>query len=84
MSAAGSVFISHVGTVYPSGFLPLAAGNVRFEPLPAIYRTAPLFQSLRDPGSLQGRCGACEFRTVCGGSRSRAFGATGDVFGEEP
>jgi radical SAM protein len=80
----GFVFISHVGTVYPSGFLPLAAGNVRFQPLPEIYRTSPLFQSLRDPASLQGRCGVCEFRAVCGGSRSRAFGATGNAFGEEP
>lgn len=80
----GFMFISHGGAVYPSGFLPLAAGNVRLQPLPEIYRTAPLFQSLRKPELLRGRCGACEFRTVCGGSRSRAFAATGDALGEEP
>jgi radical SAM protein len=80
----GFLFISHVGTVYPSGFLPLAAGSMRLQPLAEIYRTSPLFQMLRDPDQLKGRCGACEFRKVCGGSRSRAFGATGDVLEEEP
>jgi AdoMet-dependent heme synthase len=82
-AARGFVFISHIGKVYPSGFLPLAAGNVREQPLPEIYRTAPLFQTLRNPALLKGRCGRCEFRMVCGGSRSRAFGATGDVLAEE-
>jgi AdoMet-dependent heme synthase len=80
----GFVFISHVGTVYPSGFLPLAAGSVRLQPLPEIYRTSSLFLMLRDPNQLKGRCSACEFRTVCGGSRSRAFAATGDALAEEP
>lgn len=80
----GFVFISHRGTVYPSGFLPLAAGNVRTRSLPEIYRESPLFRALRDPDRLGGRCGQCEFRRVCGGSRSRAFGATGDPLAEEP
>jgi radical SAM protein len=83
-AARGFVFISYSGAVYPSGFLPLAAGNVRLQPLTQIYRNSPLFQSLRDPDQLKGRCGRCEFRTVCGGSRSRAFGITGDVLEEEP
>jgi radical SAM protein with 4Fe4S-binding SPASM domain len=83
-AARGFVFISHFGTVYPSGFLPMAAGSVRLQPLPEIYRTSPLFRSLRNPDQLQGRCGSCEFRSVCGGSRSRAFAAGGDLFGEEP
>lgn len=80
----GFVFISHLGVVYPSGFLPLAAGDVRARTLPEIYRHSPLLRSLRDPGQLEGRCGRCEFREVCGGSRSRAFGVTGKVLGEEP
>ena len=67
----GLVFVSHMGRVYPSGFLPEEAGDVRVQPLPEIYRTAPVFQTLRDPDLLQGRCGQCEFRRVCGGSRSR-------------
>ena len=82
--AKGFVFISHVGEVYPSGFLPLAAGNVRSQPLADIYRNSPLFVSLRDTSRLKGKCGACEFREVCGGSRARAFALTGDPFAEEP
>ncbi len=78
------MFVSHVGTVHPSGFLPLAAGNVRLRPLAEIYRSSPLFRALRDPDRLEGRCGACEFRSVCGGSRSRAFAATGDPLASEP
>ncbi len=83
-SARGFVFVSHVGAVHPSGFLPLPVGNVRERPLPEIYRDSPLFRTLRDPDRLQGRCGACEFRAVCGGSRSRAYGATGNPLHEEP
>ncbi|MFD6229677.1 TIGR04053 family radical SAM/SPASM domain-containing protein [Streptomyces sp. NPDC060232] len=80
----GFVFVSHTGTVHPSGFLPLGAGNVRQSPLTAIYRTSELFTRLRDADRLGGRCGACEFRRVCGGSRSRAYGVTGDPYAEEP
>lgn len=80
----GFVFVSHVGNVHPSGFLPLNAGNVRAARLTDVYRESPLFTSLRDPGRLKGRCGECEFAAVCGGSRSRAFGVTGDPFAEEP
>lgn len=80
----GFVFISHTGTVHPSGFLPLGAGSVRETPLTEIYRTSELFTGLRDADRLGGRCGACEFRQVCGGSRSRAYGATGDPYAEEP
>ena len=80
----GFVFVSHLGTVHPSGFLPVGAGNVRDTSLPQIYRTSALFKRLRDPGSLTGRCGCCEFASVCGGSRSRAYGLTGDPYAEEP
>lgn len=80
----GFVFVSHLGTVHPSGFLPLDAGNVRKAPLTKIYRDSELFRGLRAPDRLGGRCGACEFRTVCGGSRSRAHALTGDPYAEEP
>ncbi|MGV9309442.1 hypothetical protein ACWENQ_44400 [Nonomuraea sp. NPDC004354] len=70
--------------MHPSGFLPLPAGDVRERPPADIYRTSPLFLALRDPSRLTGRCGACEFRLICGGSRSRAYASGGDVFGEEP
>ena len=82
--AKGFVFISHLGEVFPSGFLPMSAGNVRRQPLAEIYQHSPLFVSLRDTSRLQGKCGVCEFRNVCGGSRARAFALTGDPFAEEP
>lgn len=80
----GFVFVSHVGDVYPSGFLPWAAGNVRRTPLEELYRESELFTGVRDSARLHGRCGGCEFREVCGGSRSRAYAATGDLFATEP
>lgn len=80
----GFVFVSHTGEVCPSGFLPQSAGNIRKRPLSELYRDSPLFRILRSPDCLQGRCGRCEFRKVCGGSRSRAFATTGNVLAEEP
>ncbi|HEU5084163.1 MAG TPA: TIGR04053 family radical SAM/SPASM domain-containing protein [Acidimicrobiales bacterium] len=80
----GFVFVDHHGAVFPSGFLPVAAGSVRERPLSEIYRQSPLLQALRDPEALGGRCGRCEFRAVCGGSRSQAFAASGDALGEDP
>jgi AdoMet-dependent heme synthase len=80
----GFVFVSPLGTVHPSGFLKLAAGSVRAGRLADIYRTSPLFTGLREHGKLTGRCGACEFAPVCGGSRSRAFALSGDPYTEDP
>ncbi len=80
----GFVFVSHVGNVYPSGFLPIHAGNVRQTPLAEIYRNAPIFKALRDTGRLEGKCGACEFKEICGGSRARAYAVTGDPLAQEP
>lgn len=80
----GFVFISHTGEVFPSGFLPLCAGNIRRQPLADIYRSSPLFRDLRDTSKLEGKCGLCEFKEVCGGSRARALASTGSPFGEEP
>jgi len=80
----GFVFISHVGDVTPSGFLPVAAGNVRERSIVDIYRNDPLFQDLRDYSKLKGKCGWCDFRDVCGGSRSRSWAVTGDVLASEP
>lgn len=80
----GFCFVDHVGGVYPSGFLPLAAGDVRVTPLASLYRESALFVRMRDPSQLRGRCGRCEYREVCGGSRSRAYALTGDAWGEDP
>ena len=80
----GFVFVSHVGEVYPSGFLPRSAGNVRANSIVEIYRDAPLMRELRDPDALHGRCQRCEYRTICGGSRSRAYALTGDYLATDP
>jgi AdoMet-dependent heme synthase len=80
----GFVFISHVGNVYPSGFLPIHAGNIRETPLAEIYRNAPIFKALRDTKRLEGKCGACEYKEICGGSRARAYALTGDPLAQEP
>ena len=82
--AKGFVFISHIGDVYPSGFLPLKAGNVKLQPLSEIYRSSEMFRKLRDPNNLKGKCGRCEYRDLCGGSRARAWAMTGDVFESDP
>jgi len=80
----GLVFISHRGEVYPSGFLPLIAGDVRETPLATIYRDSPLLRSLRDADQLEGKCGTCEFRRLCGGSRARAWTTTGNPLAADP
>jgi radical SAM protein len=80
----GIMFISHVGEVYPSGFLPLAAGNVRRESPTEIYRDAKLFRRLRDLHQYKGKCADCEFNKICGGSRARAYAATGDPLESDP
>lgn len=80
----GFVFISHIGDVYPSGFLPVKAGNVRERSLVEIYRESPIFKSLRDPSGFKGKCGVCEYNRICGGSRARAYALTGDYLASEP
>ena len=80
----GFAFIDHLGNVAPNGYLPLAAGNVRSESFGAVYRESPLFRVLRDADRLQGRCGRCPYREVCGGSRARAYATTGEILAEDP
>jgi AdoMet-dependent heme synthase len=83
-SGNGFLFVSHQGEIFPSGFLPVSVGNVRTLSLAKAYRESKLFRELRDPERLKGRCGRCEFRDICGGSRSRAFALTGDPFQDDP
>ncbi len=78
-----SVYITHTGDVLASEHLQVPAGNVRREKLADLYRESPLFKSLRDPANLKGKCGSCEFREMCGGSRSRAWSLSGDMFHQE-
>ena len=80
---SGIVFIAHDGDVYPAGFLPLPLGNVRQQPLAELYRDNKLLRAIRG-GDFGGRCGACEYRQLCGGSRARAFASAGDPMAEDP
>ncbi len=80
----GFLFISHQGDIHPSGFLPLPCGNVRRDDPIDVYRHHATFTALRDPERLVGKCGDCEYRKVCSGSRARAFAMTGDPLGSDP
>jgi AdoMet-dependent heme synthase len=80
----GSMFISHTGEVYPCASLPVSGGNVRVQDLVEIYRSSQAFTLLRDSRNLTGKCGECEFKQVCGGSRARAYAMNADMFREDP
>lgn len=79
----GILFVAHDGDVYPSGFLPLRLGNVKEESIVDIYRTNPILRSIRG-AEFTGRCGVCEYKETCGGSRARAQASLGDPLGEDP
>ncbi|MGD2070000.1 MAG: TIGR04053 family radical SAM/SPASM domain-containing protein [Gemmatimonadota bacterium] len=80
----GFLFISHLGEIMPSGFLPLPAGNVRTSDLVDVYRNNDLFRALRDRSRIKGKCSRCEFLPICGGSRARSYWVTGDFLAAEP
>jgi radical SAM protein len=80
----GVVFISHQGDVQPSGFLNLVGGNIRSESLVDIYQKSPTFLRVRDYSQIKGKCGVCEFKFICGGSRARAYTLTGDPMRSDP
>lgn len=84
LAGTGVFFVSHRGEVFPCGYLPLEAGNIRREPLQKIWEQSPLFADLREPDLLGGKCGICEFKRICSGCRARAYGTTMDYLGEEP
>jgi len=80
----GIMFISNTGDICPAGFLPIAVGNVREKHIVEVYRDSPLFRQLDDPTQFEDRCGVCDYRTLCGGSRARAFAATGNPLASDP
>jgi radical SAM protein with 4Fe4S-binding SPASM domain len=84
LAGTGVTFVSHRGEIFPCGYLPVEAGNIRRQPFQDIWEDAPLFAELRDPDLLGGKCGLCEFKRVCSGCRARAYGMTMDYLGEEP
>jgi radical SAM protein with 4Fe4S-binding SPASM domain len=84
LAGTGVCFISHEGEVYPCGYLPVIAGDLRKQTFADIWDNSEVFNVLRDTGNLKGKCGCCEFRNVCMGCRARAFAASGDYMSEEP
>ena len=84
LAGTGVCFISHEGEVFPCGYLPAIAGDLRHEKFADIWANAQVFNDLRDTDNLKGKCGCCEFRNVCMGCRARAFAATGDYLDPEP
>jgi radical SAM protein with 4Fe4S-binding SPASM domain len=84
LAGTGVLFVSHQGEIFPCGYLPVEAGNVRRQPFRQIWEQSPLFADLRQPELLGGKCGVCEFKRICSGCRARAFGMTNDYLGEEP
>lgn len=84
LAGTGVCFVSHRGEVFPCGYLPVEAGNIRTQPFRAIWEQSPLFGELRNPDRLGGKCGLCEFKKICGGCRARAYGMAQEYLGEEP
>ena len=84
LAGSGVCFISHVGEVFPCGYLPVRAGDLRTQPFAEIWEKSEVFLQLRDTGNLKGKCGYCEFRNICMGCRARAYAKTGDYLDEEP
>jgi len=84
LGGTGFCFISHTGIVQPCGFLDLSCGDVTQQSFSAIWEDSTIFKNLRDFKQLKGKCGQCEFKSVCGGCRARAYEATGDYLAEEP
>jgi radical SAM protein with 4Fe4S-binding SPASM domain len=84
LAGTGVCFVSHRGEVFPCGYLPVEAGNVRREPFGDIWQGSPLFAQMRDADLLEGKCGACQFKSLCSGCRARAYGVTGNYLAEEP
>ncbi len=84
LAGTGVCFVSHVGEVFPCGYLPVIAGDLKTEKFAKVWEDSQTFNALRDTGNLKGKCGHCEFRNICMGCRARAFAASGDFLAEEP
>ena len=81
----GFVYIKPNGDVWPCPFIEVSCGNVRQAPFQTIWATAPVFEDLRKREErLQGRCGECSYRRLCGGCRGRSWATTGDYLAEDP
>jgi radical SAM protein with 4Fe4S-binding SPASM domain len=80
----GVMFVSQIGEIFPAGFLPLCCGRFPDNSVVDVYQNHPTFRALRDADAFKGKCGYCDYRQICGGSRARAFAVTGDALESEP
>ncbi len=72
------------GDMTPCVFLPKKVGNILSESPERLWVELEDFRRLRDRNALQGSCGSCDFRFVCGGCRARAYGYFGDFALPDP
>ena len=84
LAGTGFCFISHTGIVQPCGYTDVQCGDITRDTFGHVWRSSPVFLKLRDFKQLEGKCGRCEYRAVCGGCRARAYEATGNYMAEEP
>jgi len=84
LAGSAIAFISHKGAVFPCGYLPVPAGDLRKQNFWEVWENSEVFKTITDPDALKGKCGVCEYRVICAGCRARAFGTTGDYMGQEP
>lgn len=84
LAGLGVLFVGHQGDVFPCGYLPVKCGNVLKEPLSQIWYNNKDLARMRDSSGLEGKCGVCGYRQICGGCRGRAYAATGNYMAEEP
>lgn len=84
LAGLGVLFVAHQGDVFPCGYLPVKCGNILEDKLSDIWRNNPDLARMRDSNQLEGKCGVCGYKQVCGGCRGRAYAATGNYMAEEP
>lgn len=84
LAGTGFCFISSTGKVKGCGYLNVEAGDIRKQSFAEVWNNSPVFNRLRDLSCLKGKCGACEYKVICGGCRARAYESTGDYMEAEP
>jgi AdoMet-dependent heme synthase len=84
LAGLGVLFVSHKGDVFPCGYLPVNCGNIVEKKLADIWYNSEDLARMRDSGNLEGKCGSCDYKKICGGCRGRAFAATGNYMAQEP
>jgi len=84
LAGLGVLFVGHQGNVFPCGYLPIDCGSILETRLADIWHKSKDLARMRDSEGLEGKCGLCGYRQVCGGCRARAYAATGNYMAEEP